>query len=111
MKVGIVRGGGVGGFATRTELDSGALSGDESRTLERMVERALAAPEAPASGDRHPDEMLYAFVVDDGEAERTVRFSEQTLPEPVRELLAWIDSRPEREDRIEPAGGSARGVP
>ncbi len=105
MKVSIVRGGGVGGFVTRTELDSEALPADDSRTLAGKVERALACSESSASGERFPDELLYTVEVDDEGGERTLRFSEQTLPEQVRELVAWVDSHPQRQDRMEPAGG------
>ncbi len=105
MKVSIVRGGGVGGFVTRTELGSEALSPGDSKTLAELAERALASSEAAASGERLPDELLYTVEVDVGGGQRTLRFSEQTLPEPVRELIAWIDSHPKREDRLEPGGG------
>ncbi len=106
MKVSIVRGGGVGGLVTRTELNSEALPAADSKTLAEKVERALALSDAPASGERFPDELLYTIAVDDGDGERTLHFREQTLPEQVRQLIAWIDSHPEREDRIETAGGS-----
>ena len=105
MKVSIVRGGGVGGFVTRTELDSEALPAGDSSTLAEIAKQALASSEAPSSGERLPDELLYTIEVDDGGEERTLQFSEQTLPEPVRELIEWIDSHPERDDRLEPAGG------
>lgn len=107
MKVSVVRGGGIGGFVTRTELDSQRLSAGDSKALAEQVKRALAVSDASAPGERSPDELLYTIAVDDGDGGRTAHFSEQTLPEEVRELIAWIDSRPEREDRIEPAGGSA----
>ena len=105
MKVSVVRGGGVGGFVTRTVLDSEGIPPGDSKTLAEKAQRALATSAVPASGERSPDELLYTVAVDDGGAERRLHFRERTLPEPVRELIAWIDSHPGREDRIEPPGG------
>lgn len=107
MKVSILRGGGIGGLLTRTELNSEVLPSGDSRTFADKAQRALALSDAPASGERFPDELLYTIVVDDGNAARTLRFTEQTLPEPVRELIAWVDARPEREDRLETRGAGA----
>ena len=91
----------MGGLVTRTEVSSEALPAGDSEKLAEKAERALPVPEATASGKRSPDELLYAVSVEDGERARTLHFTEETLPEEVRELIAWVDSRPEREDRIE----------
>lgn len=93
----------MAGFVTRTGLDSDALPADAAQALAEIAERALAAPAAPA-GERLPDELLYTIEIGDGDRTRSLRFSEQTLPEEMRELIAWVDSRPERADTVEPAG-------
>lgn len=41
------------------------------------------------------------MTVEDQGREWTLRFREGTLPEEVRSLIAWIDSRPERKDTVE----------
>jgi hypothetical protein len=101
VKVTIVRGGGIAGFATRTELDSFALSPAVAEEMARAVERAgiRNVPE-PTAGSRWPDSLLYEIVVEDGRERRAQRFSEETLPEEVRSLVEWIDARPERVDSV-----------
>jgi emfourin len=107
MKLTIVRGGGLGGLVTRTEVRSDVLPPDDARMLIRRVEQAgvVTMREQPASQGRHADELLYAITVEDQGRVRTLRFSEGTLPERVRALIACVDSLPDRDDRIEPPGG------
>jgi emfourin len=107
MELAIVRGGGVSGIASRTRLHADALSADDARALTARVERAglLTASEQPAPPPAHADEPRYAVTVGHGEAQRTLRFSESTLPEPVRDLIAWVDAHPAREQEILPPGG------
>jgi hypothetical protein len=113
MKLDIVRGGGLAGIATRTELDAKALDaataeGFTSRTREAGILSSPSAAPAQASGRepevRHPDEMLYELTAQDGERTHTSRYTESGLPEDVRQLIAWVDERPERSDTIEPLG-------
>jgi hypothetical protein len=103
VKVTIVRGGGVAGFVTRTELNTDALSRQDAEALAHEVAKAGIQDlrEPPAMGSRHPDSLLYEIVLEDDGDRRTLRFSEETLPEEVRSLVAWIDSRPERTDSVE----------
>ena len=104
MKLSIIRGGGLAGLTRLTELASEALPPGESAKLLELVEGAgllgEAVPqEAPPA---HPDEMSYEVGVEHQGRARTRRFTEQTLPDPVRRLIAWIDSRPERRQSIVP---------
>jgi emfourin len=95
VKVSIIRGGGIAGISTRTELASEALPAEAGRRLEE-----LASAVAPAidSGGRasHPDEMLYEIQVDGA----TATYSETTLPEPMRALIDFVAERPERREGI-----------
>ena len=94
MNVSIIRGGGLAGVATRTQLASDELPPAASRRLEE-----LAAAVTPASADRnarHPDETLYKVDVDGVTATHT----ETTLPEPVRALIDFVSERPERQDGL-----------
>lgn len=102
MKLTIIRGGGLAGITRQTELASEALPPGEATKLHELVEGAgllgEAAPqEAPPA---HPDEMSYEVSVEHQGRARTRRFTEQTLPDQVRRLIAWIDSRPERGQSI-----------
>ncbi len=100
MKVTIVRGGGVGGMTTRTQLESDALPAADAQTLAAHVQgAALQAGAAP--GPRSPDALLYEISVNDGGSDVTQRFTEDSLPEGVRQLVQWVDSRPERTDAID----------
>jgi hypothetical protein len=98
LKLKITRGGGLAGLTRQTEVASDALPAGEADKLRELVEGAdllgAAAPkEAPPA---HPDEMSYEVTVEhEGRAE-TRRFTEQTLPDPVRSLIAWADSRERR---------------
>jgi hypothetical protein len=104
MKVEIVRGGGISGLTDRTRLDSEALSAEDTSALEKLVRGSslLASPPRDASPPQHPDELLYAVPVSDGERERTHGFSEEDLPEGVAALVEWVDSHPKSEQEVTP---------
>jgi hypothetical protein len=94
VKVSIIRGGGLAGVATRTQLASDALPAEAGERL-----RALASAVTPAddAGGRAPDETLYRVDIDGVTSTHT----ETTLPEPVRALIEFVDQRPERQDGLE----------
>lgn len=101
MKLTITRGGGLAGITRQTELASDALPDDDAATLHDQVagaewlhEEAREAPEV------HPDEMSYEVTVEHEGRTTTQRFTEQTLPESLRSLIAWVDGRPERSQSI-----------
>jgi hypothetical protein len=100
MKLSIVRGGGLAGIVTRTELDADRLPQDARVALEQKVASigALGHPAPPAS---LPDELHYEVTIEDGRGKRAVHFSDSNLPKPLRELIEWADTRPERTTRIE----------
>jgi len=104
LKLTILRGGGLAGITRQTELASEALPPNEATKLHELVEGAgllgEAAPREAPPG--HPDEMSYEVIVEHEGQARTQRFTEQTLPDPVRRLIASIDSRPERSQSIVP---------
>jgi len=101
VRVTIIRGGGLAGIATRTELDDADLSGDDARAFADVVERAKPHVREPVpKGHPAPDQTLYDVRLDDGD-EAQGRFDDETLPEEVRQLVAWVDSRPERKHRID----------
>ena len=103
LKLTITRGGGLAGLTRQTELASDALPDDEAANLHDQVAGAEwlqedAAREAPTG---HPDEMSYEVTVEEQGQTTTRRFTEQTLPESLRSLIAWVDSRPEHSQSIE----------
>jgi predicted protein tyrosine phosphatase len=95
VNVSIIRGGGIGGIATRTELASEALPAEARRRLEELAS-AIAPATEPGRGAGHPDETLYKVQVDG----ITATYTETTLPEPVRALIDFVSERPERQDGI-----------
>jgi Emfourin len=104
VKLTVIRGGGLAGVSRQAELSSDVLQPAEATKLDELVEGAgllgEAAPrEAPPA---HPDEMSYEVIVEHEGRAQTLRFTEQTLPDSVRSLIAWIDSRPEHSKSIVP---------
>lgn len=102
MRVTVVRGGGFAGLSTRTELSSDDLAEQETRELRDLVREApLRAPVGTERARPWPDQLHYEVVLeDDGDVSRA-RFTDADLPEGVRRLLQWVDSRPERSQRRE----------
>jgi hypothetical protein len=93
VNVSIIRGGGMAGIATRTQLASDALP---KEACERLRELASAVAPSAGAAVRHPDELLYKVEVNGVTATHT----ETTLPEPVRALIDFVDERPERRDGL-----------
>jgi len=88
-------------MATRTLLDSDALPAADAQTLSSHVQAAdLPAAGAPAPAPQ-PDELHYEISVDDAGHQVTQRYTDATLPEGVRQLVAWVDNRPERSFTLE----------
>jgi hypothetical protein len=111
MKVSILRGGGLAGIVTRTELDADRLPPDAARTLEQMVESAGPLEEpAQASSESLPDELQYEVTLEDEHGRHTAHFGDTSIPEPVRKLVEWADARPERTMEIVPQAGSGSTV-
>jgi hypothetical protein len=105
MKVSVLRGGGIGGMLTRTEVGTDALPRGDAEALERCVHEAGLTKAEGGSGPAHPDELSYEITVEEGGRRRTTRVSENEMPEAARKLIEWVDSRPERDVRVEPPGG------
>jgi hypothetical protein len=95
VKVSIIRGGGLAGIATRTQLASEELPPAAGRRLEQLASAAVI-PASADSGVNHPDETLYKVDVDGV----TTTHTETTLPEPVRALIDFVSERPERRDGL-----------
>jgi hypothetical protein len=106
MRVSVVRGGGIAGLTSRTSLSSEALAPADAKALELrlrdagLLGRRRAAPAPAEKPPRGADQMLYAVTVDDGEEEWTGRFSDETIPDRVRELIEWVDARPESQHEV-----------
>lgn len=100
MRVSVVRGGGLAGISTRTELARSSLPDLDAATLDGLVEGAGVREQAPAPASAQPDHMLYQVEVSDDRGDVQARFSDQDLPDGVRRLIEWIDSRSEKSHRI-----------
>jgi hypothetical protein len=103
VKVTIVKGGGIAGLATRTELATDALSPDDATALREKVAESgvLEATSPERRGAAFPDEQQYELTVEHKGESHTVRLGESDLPDSVRSLINWTESHPERKEEIE----------
>ena len=102
MKLTIRRGGGIAGILARTELDTGDLPlPDAELFAAQMDQSGLRDPGEPPAAGRRPDAQLYEISWEESGRQDSRRYSEESLPEGVRQLLAWVDGRPERVESIE----------
>ena len=103
MRLSVLRGGGFSGIVSRTELDAEALAETDAAALAAEIEHAGLRTLSESTGARTwPDSLLYDISLTDDSREFRYRCGEESLPEGVRRLLAWVDSRPERVETIEP---------
>lgn len=102
MKLTVLRGGGIAGIVARTELDARALPPPEADVFAGAVDKAglFDLPDSPPPASR-PDAQLYEISLEGADRPVSWRCTEDSLPENVRQLLAWVDSRPERVESIE----------
>lgn len=102
MKLIIIRAGGIAGITARTELDAQALPKSAVKTFVGEVERAnLDEPPPPPPKNLRPDTQLYELNLEQAGPTLTVRYTDDSMPEHVRLLVAWVDSRPEKVESIE----------
>ena len=104
MKVSIVRGGGLAGIVTRTEVESDALAADEEQTMREHAARLGELALEPAHEEPEPDSLSYEITIEDNGETQQVRLFDDQLPEPLRALIEWATSVPEREEHIEAPG-------
>lgn len=98
----IVRGGGVAGLVTRTEIDGDELAPAEAAELrERVAASGLRGLASGSAAPAHPDEQRYELTVRDGDGDHVVRLGERELPDGVRALVEWADGHPRRRLRVE----------
>jgi hypothetical protein len=95
MKLSVVRGGGIAGMTTRTELSSESLPPADARALEQKVAGSglLDMPSEPAPRAATPDEFQYELTVDHDAGSHTVRVPEGDLPDGVRSLIEWAEEK------------------
>lgn len=107
LRISIARGGGVGGFVTRTELSSSALEPEDRRRLHQEVAgsglKQLAGH--TADGPAHPDELNYRIAVESPHGAVSADFCEHELTPPLRALLDWVEGRPEAQRTVGAPGG------
>lgn len=97
----ILRGGGIAGILARTELDTNDLPLPDAEKFAAEMDRSgLRDPEEPPASGRRPDTQLYEIGWAESGRQYSRRYSEESLPEGVRRLLAWVDGRPERTESI-----------
>ncbi|MFC8302863.1 protealysin inhibitor emfourin [Specibacter sp. NPDC057265] len=103
MKLTIRRGGGLAGIVAQTELDAQKLPQPAAEAFAGEVARAelqLQPPPPPPPASRWADAQLYEISLEEAGPPVCVHFTDETLPENVRQLMAWVDGRPERTESI-----------
>jgi hypothetical protein len=102
VKLTIRRGGGIAGIVARTELDTSDLPPPAAEAFAaHMDQSGLREAGEPPAADRRADDQLYDLSWEESGQTGSRRFSESNLPEGVRQLLAWVDGRPERLESLE----------
>ena len=103
VKVSIVRGGGIGGFVTKTTLAADALPAERAEGLRSRAGAARSAAGA-RSEQPAPDAFVYEVTVEDEDGASTILVDDAAAPAPVRDLIDFVGSAPEREERSGPPG-------
>lgn len=102
MNLTIRRGGGIAGILARTELNTGDLPLPDAETFAAHMDRSgLREPAEPPAAGLRPDAQLYEISWEESGRQYSRRYSEDSLPEGVRQLLAWVDGRSERTESLE----------
>jgi hypothetical protein len=102
VKLTVRRGGGIAGIVARTELDAATLPRQDADEFAAKINQAgLKELEEPHSTRRLPDAQLYDISLEESGQQRSLHFTEESLPEGVRQLLGWVDGRAERVESIE----------
>ena len=98
MRIRLVREGGFAGISRATVVDTETLDPLRAKELHRLVEAASLAslPKAPGKSEGR-DRFRYLLTIDEGQASRETRFSEEEATEPLRALLAAIRRESETE--------------
>jgi hypothetical protein len=102
VKLSVVRGGGLAGIVTRTEVSSDDLPPAKATELDEQIERSglRALPPKLEPEKPSPDELRYDITVEHAGAKHTVRAADTVLPDGVRDLIAWLDALPQRRETI-----------
>lgn len=102
MKLTIRRGGGIAGIVAQTELDAQVLPEPAAQAFAGEIARAnLHDQIAEPPAKQWPDGQLYEISLKEAGPPVTCFYTDESLPENVRLLLAWVDGRPERIESIE----------
>ncbi len=91
MRIRLVREGGLAGISRAAVVDTETLDPRRASELHRLVAAADLAglPKTSRKADDR-DRFRYLLTVDDGQASREARFSEEEVSEPLRALLEAI---------------------
>jgi len=102
MKFTVRRGGGIAGIVRRTELDDKDLSSEDADAFAREVDRArMRELKEPDVAHQLPDAQIYEAVLEESDKQIRLNYTDETLPEDVRQLIQWVDNRPESQESIE----------
>lgn len=94
MKIEFVRSGGFAGIRLARTVDTAALPPTEAQKLENLVEGVgfFELPEIPQPPKAIPDSFTYRITVTSAAQTRAISVTENTMPAPLRPLVAYLTS-------------------
>lgn len=95
MRVTLEQSGGFAGLMITKTIDTQNLSPAESQQLERLVnESNFFQLTSTVEFSPQPDRFQYMLLVEAGNRNHSIQVSETNMPEKVRSLMEWVQSRP-----------------
>jgi hypothetical protein len=94
MKIYFERSGGFAGMKLMLNLDLDELPADDATTLENLVDEAdIFNRSEPDASLGYPDGFQYTITVELESQQRTLQFSDETLPEELQPLVSELSAR------------------
>ena len=90
MKVFLKRTGGAGGITRQWKIDLESLPPEKSRELKTLLEDVNGAESKSAAASQCRDHFCYELMIEDPGKKKTLRYSEENLPPPLRHCVDWI---------------------
>ena len=90
MKIQFTQSGGFAGLVKELDLDTDALSPDDSKHVAQLVESSGLSASHEKLSDRARDLEQYEIHLDDGGRQTSVVFDAKTVPPSVKPLVGYL---------------------
>lgn len=102
MKLTVRIGGGFAGVVAVVAVDSSVLPADQAQDLAAEVDRAgLRTMEPPVPAGQRADAQLYEVSLREGEQQRDLHFTDESMPADIEKLVHWMRQCPGRTESLE----------